>query len=176
MGAIEHPERPYPRILKHWVASPLRETQRRPRPLQRKVPTKASSLHRAGFDVEYRRCGTHARCLDGTTLARKYLSTAKTVRPEHKISFARSLRHVLRVFCRPHNALQLAPVGGPHNEARVTNLERATKLLRIILALLQSSDGRCSRQERYNENTRGKLAGLIGWLVVFTGSRRQKAR
>ena len=93
--------------------------------------------------MENRRCGTHARCLDGTILARKYLSTAKTVRPEHQISFARSLRHALRVFCRPHNALQVAPVGGPHNEALVTNLETATKLLRIVLAILQSSDGRC---------------------------------
>ena len=81
------------------------------------------------------------------------------------MSFARSLRHALRLFCRPHSALQVAPVGDPHNEALVTNLERATKLLRIILALLQSSDGCCSRQERYNENTQeGKWrTSLAGW-------------
>ena len=36
VGAIEHPQTPYPRILMDWVASPLRETQTRPRPLQRK--------------------------------------------------------------------------------------------------------------------------------------------
>ena len=84
--------------------------------------------------------------------------------------FARSLRHALRIFCRAHNALQVAPAGGPNN------LERATKLLHIAQALLQSSDGRCSRQGRYNDYTRGELAGVIDWLVVFAGRPRQKAR
>ena len=79
-------------------------------------------------------------------------------------------------FCRAHNALQVAPAGGPHNEALVTNLERATKLLHTTPALLHSSDGRCSQQERYNEYTRGELTGLIDWLVVFAGRSRQKAR
>ena len=90
--------------------------------------------------------------------------------------FARSLRHALRVFCQAHNALQVAPAGGPHNEALVTNLERATKLLHTTPALLQSSDGRCSRQGRYNEYARRELTGLIDWLVVFAGGSRQKAR
>ena len=49
VGTIEHPQKPYPRILMDWVASPLRETQPRPRPLQRKVQTKTNSLHRADF-------------------------------------------------------------------------------------------------------------------------------
>ena len=75
--------------------------------------------------------------------------------------FARSLRHILRIFCRAHNALQVAPAGGPHNETLVTSLERATKLLHITPALLQSSDGRCSRQGCDNEYTRGELTGLI---------------
>ena len=114
--------------------------------------------------------------LDGTTLARMSLSTAKAVRQEHRMPFARSLRHALRIFCQAHNALQVAPAGGPHNEALVTNLERATKLLHITPALLQSSDGRCSRQGRYNEYARGELTGLIDWLVVFAGRSRQKAR
>ena len=90
--------------------------------------------------------------------------------------FARSLRHALRIFCQAHNALQVAPAGGPHNEALVTNLERATKLLHITPALLQSSDGRCSRQGRYNEYVREELTGLIDWLVVFAGRSRQKER
>ena len=90
--------------------------------------------------------------------------------------FARSLRHALRIFCQAHNALQVAPAGGPHNEALVTNLERSIKLLHITPALLQSSDGRCSRQGRYNEYARGELTGLIDWLVVFAGRSRQKAR
>ena len=90
------------------------------------------------------------------------------------MAFARSLRHALRFFFQHHIALQVAPAGGPHNEALVTNLERATKLLHITPALLQSSGGRCSRQGRYNEYTRGKLKGLIDWLVVFAGRSRQK--
>ena len=90
--------------------------------------------------------------------------------------FARSLRYALRIFCQAHNALQVAPAGGPHNEALVTNLERDTKLLHITPALLQSSNGRCSRQRRYNEYGRGELTGLIDWLVVFAGRSRQKAR
>ena len=113
--------------------------------------------------------------LDGTSLATMSLSTAKAVRQEHRMSFARSLRHALRIFCRAHNALQVAPAG-PHNQAFVTNLERATKLLHITPALLQSSDGRCSRQGRYNEYTRAELTGLIDWLVVFAGRSRKKAR
>ena len=114
--------------------------------------------------------------LDGTTLARMSLSTAKAVRQEHRMPFARSLRNSLRIFCQAHNALQVSPAGGPHNEALVTNLERATKLLHITPGLLQSSDGRCSRQGRYNECARGELTGLIDWLVVFAGRSQQKAR
>ena len=89
--------------------------------------------------------------------------------------FARSLRHAPRIFCHAHNALQVAPAGGPHNEALVTNLKRATKLLPFP-ALLQSSNGRCSQQGRYNEYTKEELPGLIDWLVVFAGRSRQKAR
>ena len=114
--------------------------------------------------------------LDGTVLARMSLSTAKSVRQEYRMPFARSLRHALRIFCQAHNAVQVAPAGGPHNEALVTNLERATKFLHITPALPQSSDGRCSRQGRYNEYARGELTGLIDWLVVFAGRSRQKAR
>ena len=114
--------------------------------------------------------------LDRTTLARMPLFTAKAVRQEHRMPFARSLRHALGIFCQAHNALQVAPAGGPHNEALVTNLERATKLLLITPALLQPSDGRCSRQGRYNEYARGQLTGLIDWLAVFAGRSRQKAR
>ena len=37
--------------------------------------------------------------LDGTTLARMFLSTAEAVRQEHLIPFACRLRHSLRIFC-----------------------------------------------------------------------------
>ena len=107
--------------------------------------------------------------LDRTTLARMSLSTAKSVRQEYRISFARDLRHALCIFCQARNALQVALAGGHYNEALVTNLERATKLLRITTALLQSTDGRCSRRGRYNEHTRGELMDLFNWLVVFAG-------
>ena len=114
--------------------------------------------------------------LDGTTLARMSLATANAVRQEHRMPSARSLTHALRIFCQAHNALQVVPADGTHNEDLVTNLERATKLLHITPALLQSSDGRCSRQGHYSEYTRGELTGLIDWLVVFAGRSRQKAR
>ena len=86
--------------------------------------------------------------------------------------FVRSLRHALRLFCQAHNALQVASAGGPNNEALVTSLKRATKLLHITPALLQPSDERCSRQGRYNEYTRGELVGLIDGLVVSAGRSR----
>ena len=114
--------------------------------------------------------------LDGTNLARMSLSTAKVVRQEHRMPFARSLRHARGIFSRAPNALQVTPAGGPHNEALVTNLGRGTKLLHITPALLQSSDRRCNRQKRYNEYTRGELTGLIDRLVVFTGRSWQNAR
>ena len=68
------------------------------------------------------------------------------------------------------------PSRQPHTATLHKDLERATKLLHITPALLQSSDGRCSRQGRYNEYAREKLAGLSDWLVVFAGRSRQKAR
>ena len=49
VGSIEKKQRQYLRIRVDWVASFKRETQPRPRLLQRKVPTKANSLHRADF-------------------------------------------------------------------------------------------------------------------------------
>ena len=116
------------------------------------------------------------RALDGTNLARMSLSTAKVVRQEHRMPFARSLRHALSIFSRAPSALQVTPAGGLHNEALVTNLGRGTKLLHITPALLQSSDERCNRQERYNEYTRRELTGLIDRLVVFTGRSRQNTR
>ena len=99
--------------------------------------------------------------LDGAALAKMPLSTAKSVRQEHRAAFARSLQHALRIFCRAHNALQVAQADNPHTATLHKDLERAAELLHIIPALLQSSDGRCSRQGRYNECARGELAGLI---------------
>ena len=124
-----------------------------------------------------RRCGAHARyfrrnnpCQDVSLHGKSCSAGAPNAlypQPEARP------RHF---FCQAHNALQVAPAGSPHNEVLVTNCERATKLLHITPALLQSSDGRCSRQGRYNEHTRGELTGLIDWLVVFAGRSRQKAR
>ena len=175
VGAIEHPQTPYPRILMDWVASPLRQTQTRPRPLQRKTSTKVNNLHRAHFcRSEIEDVGPILDALDGTILARMSLSTAKEVRRELRMPFARSLRHALRIFLSSSQCSTVAPAGGPHDEALVTNFEKATKLLDITPALLQSSDGRCSRQGRYNEYARGELTGLIDWLVVFAGRKHGK--
>ena len=55
----------------------------------------------------------------------------------------------------------LALPNSPNNINLVTNVEGATKLLHITPALIQSSDGRCSRQGRYKDYAEGSLA--IGW-------------
>ena len=117
------------------------------------------------------------------SFARMSLSMAKVVWKEHQTPFTHNLRPALCVFCRTHNALRIAPAGVSHNEALVTILERAAKLLRITLApstvtgcTLQLSDARWSREGRHNEYTRGELVVLLDWLVVFVGRNRQKAR
>ena len=120
------------------------------------------------------RCGTHGSALDGTTLAKMSLFRANAVRQEHPTPFALSLRYALRISCHAHITLQVASAGGTHSEALVTKHERAKKLLHIVPGLLQSSDGRCSWQRRYNEYTRGELVGVIDWLVVFVGRKGRK--
>ena len=176
VGAIERPQTPHPRILMDWVASPARNPDTPLTPAAENFNQSEQSSPSVLLPWGIEDVGPMLDALDGTTLAKMSLSTAKAVRQEHRMPFARSLRHALRIFCQAHNSLQVAPTGGPHNETLVTNLERATKLLHITPALLQSSDGRCSRQGRYNEYGRGELTGLIDWLVVFAGRSRQKAR
>ena len=51
-------------------------------PCSGKFQPKQTVFTEQAFDVENRKCGTHARCCDGTTIARMYLSTEKVVRPE----------------------------------------------------------------------------------------------
>ena len=104
------------------------------------------------------------------------LQKCPSPRQEHRAAFARSLQHALRIFCRAHNVLQVAQADNPHTATLHKDLERATKLLHITPTLLQSSDGRCSHQGRYNEYARGELAGLIDLLVVFAGRSRHKTR
>ena len=176
VGAIEHPQIPYPWIRINWLASPLRETQPCPRPLHRKDLTKANSLQRAYFCRRKEDMGPMLDALEGRTLARMFFFTANVVQQEHRMPIVRSLRHALRIVCQAYNALQVASAGCPHDEALVTNLEKATKRLRITPALLQSSDGRCSREGRYSEYTKRELTGLIDWLVVFAGRSRHKGR
>ena len=48
-GCNRTPSDTIPLFLMDWVASPLRGTQTRPRPLQRKISTRVNSLHRAYF-------------------------------------------------------------------------------------------------------------------------------
>lgn len=69
-----------------------------------------------------------------------------------------------------NNALQVAPAIDPNTAYLADKLERATKkFVYIMRALLQSLDGRCSRQGRYRDHARGILVGLINWMVVFAG-------
>ena len=89
--------------------------------------------------------------LDGMSLTTMSLSTSKTIRQDHRMPFARCLRYALRLFRQAHNVIQAAPADSPNTANLVTNFERATKLLHITQALLQTSDGRCSRQGRCNE-------------------------
>ena len=100
--------------------------------------------------------------LDEATLARMPLSTVEAVRQEHRMPFARSLKHALRIFCQTHNTLQVVSAGDPHNKALVTKLERDTKLLHITPNLLQPSDGRSSRQRREGANGVGGGIGAGG--------------
>ena len=176
VSAIEHPQRPYLRIPMGWEASPLRETQPRSRSLQLKVQPKRMVFTEHTIAVRNRRCGTHARCLrrnnpcQNVSLHDKNGSAGEpnALRPQPEA-------HATH-FCQANNVLQVAPTGGPHNDALVPNLEKATKLLRITSALLQSLNGRRSRQRRNNDYTRGELVALIDWLVVLTGRSRHKVR
>ena len=116
-----------------WVASRLRKTQ----PCSRTVFTEHT------FGVANRRCGAHARCprrnnpcqnvslhgKSGSGGAPNSLCPQPETRPTHFLSSSQCSTGSLST-------------GGPHNEALVTNLERATELLHITPASLQSSDGR----------------------------------
>ena len=177
VGAIEHPQMPYSphsdglggELSTRNPATPSTSAARNSSQSEKSLP-----IILLPWGIED--VGPMLDALDGTTLARMSLSTAKAVRQEHRMPYARSLKHVLRVFCQPQNALQVAPAGHLHNEALVANVARATKLLHITPDLLPSSDGGCSRQGRYNEYTREDLMGLIDWLVMFARRSRQKSR
>ena len=103
VDAIEHPQTTYPRILMDWVASPLREIQTRPLTPAADIfnqgeQSSPSILLPGGIED----VGPTLDALDGTTFARMSLSTAKAVRQEHRMPFARSLKHALRIFCQAH--------------------------------------------------------------------------
>ena len=101
--------------------------------------------------------------LDGTTLTRMSLSTVKAVRQEHGIPFARNLRHASRIFGQAHNALQVAPAGGPHDEALVTKLERApsfsTSPQLFYSRRIDAVTGRDATTGTQGENCRASLTG-----------------
>ena len=62
VGAIDHLQILCPRILKDWVASPLRETQPRPRPRSGKFQPRRTVFTEHTFAVGKRRYGVRARC------------------------------------------------------------------------------------------------------------------
>ena len=161
----------------HYRAKGTREILRLSHEINGKTMEPGGDSFKFTMEVDRLAADLHRLGDKSVTELRKYVIIVSGLSADFEMECCtRSLRHALRICCQAHNALQVAPAGGPHNEALVTNLERATKLLHITPALLQSSDGRCSRQGRYNEYARGELTGIMGWLVVFAGRSRQKAR
>ena len=116
--------------------------------------------------------------LDGTTLARMSLSTAKAVRQEHRTPFARSLRHALRIFSQARNTLQIAPAGGPHKEAFVTTSRESYQAFphhpgsSTVIGWMLQPAGTLQRVNKRRTGGSHRLARL----VVFEGRSRQKAR
>lgn len=86
---------------------------------------------------------------------------SKILLHEHRIPSALRLRRVLHLFVQGHEAVVITPDASSLTLALAQILERATKLLHTTPALLPSSKGRCSRQGRFIEFTKGELGALI---------------
>lgn len=116
--------------------------------------------------------------LDVIALAQLSLSMSKALHKEYRAPFAPHQRHALRLFIQTHDAVVVPTNSSLPPPDLVLKLERAIKLLHITLALLQSSDDRCSRQGRCNAFARGKLGsfnavdGGLRWLTATTAGRR----
>ena len=125
VGAIEHAQRPYLRILMDWVASPLRETQPRlSTPAAKSSNQSETSIQSGLLPWGIEDMGPMLDTEDGTTLARMSICTAKAVRQEHRMPFPHSLRHALFIFCEAHNALrQLQQVIPPTRPLPLTSRE-----------------------------------------------------
>ena len=90
--------------------------------------------------------------------------TAKHIRREHRQLFNKFLLHVIKLFLQAHGSLRPISTEEPPPAAH-TNMERAIKLLHVTPALLQSVDGRLTRQSRYELFAVGDLGTMLAWLV-----------
>ena len=95
-------------------------------------------------------------------------ATSKNIRREHRRLFGSYFMHALQLFLQAQRALQSRVESGKTMVDREqTHLERATKLLHLTPALLQSADGRIPRNRRYELYAAGDIAGMVEWLISF---------
>ena len=139
-------------------------------PCSGKFQPKRTVFTKQTFAVGNIICGAHTRCPRRNHSCRDVSLHSKSGSTGEPSVFRPQPEACATHFLSSSQRSTVAPADGPNN------IERATKLLHITQALPQSSNGRCSRQGRYNDHTRGELAGVIDWLVMFARRRRQKAR
>ena len=102
IGAIEHPQTPFPPHSDGLGGEPSARNPDTPstpaaETLNQSEQSSPSILLPWGIED----VGPMLDALDETTLARMSLSTAKSVRQEHRMPFARSLRHAYAFFVKP---------------------------------------------------------------------------
>ena len=131
------------------VAPPLRNTAR--------VLPLAWGLEEVGLALD---------SISAEELTKLSFATVKEVRPQHRNQLGHAIQHSIRLFLRAHEELVLQRATG-HAQPGVT-IERAIKLLHLTPALLLSTDGRMSRQGRFNAFTSGDIGGLLSWLIMFS--------
>ena len=101
--------------------------------------------------------------LDRTTLASMSLSTAKAVRQEHRMPFARSLRHGLHLFRQAHNSLQVAQ--------QVVPTTRSSSLILRELPSFSASLQLCYSHRMHNAAGRDTITSTQeeNWWASLTG-------
>ena len=93
-------------------------------------------------------------------------STAKIIRHEHRQLFGTFFRHAVQLFTQAWGKCTTGRESDT-TQADRDQLNRAVKLLHVTPALLQSTDGRIARQQRYDCYAQGNLTAMLSWLVSF---------
>ena len=101
-----------------------------------------------------------------TDLSTLSFSTSKHIRRDHRRLFGNFLHHAMRLFIKAHSTLR-ARGEEQATQRDHTRLERAIKLLHLTPALLQSTDGRLTRQHRFELFAAGDLGNVLPWLVSY---------